>query len=509
MKRLFFCTILSLSVSAIFAQGVFDAMRYVETPINGTARYMSMAGAFGALGGDASAISDNPAGLGIYRNSEFALSAKALIPVTQGTWASTREIEDFNFCLNNASFVLSFLNSEKEKGLIASNISFGYNRLKHFTRSFSLAGETSLNSMTDYMAEFTNGLSEAELKLTDDYEPFDNVNVPWISVLAYESGLIKPGDGTQWSSLLNNNEKSTPYYQAQESGYLDEFAFSYAANISDLVYLGASFTMQSLEYSLISNYKETFQGGGDFTLKNYFATSGFGWNFKFGAIVRPTDFLRLGVSIHTPTYFKMRDNFGGKSTYNTTLLGSTETPDGQSTYRFTSPLKFQASAAFIIAKSGIVSLDYMLTDYRGTTSLKASSSDIYLDSEPFALDNEYIKNFAQITHTIKLGGEYRINSAFSVRAGAAYVTPSMSAQSVKYMALINTIRTDLEYMIDRGSIYGTAGFGYRSTVGFGIDLAYAYRQKLDLFMPYQSETLLAATIKTHYHNILLSLSYKF
>ncbi len=113
-------------------------MRYAETPINGTARYMGMAGAFGALGGEAGAISDNPAGLGIYRNSEFAVTAKALIPVTQGSWQTTRQQDDFNFCLNNVSFVLSFLNSEKEKGVLASNFGFGYNRLKHFTRSFSL-----------------------------------------------------------------------------------------------------------------------------------------------------------------------------------------------------------------------------------------------------------------------------------------------------------------------------------------------------------------------------------
>lgn len=32
--------------------------------------------------------------------------------------------------------------------------------------------------MTDYMAGFTNGLSEDDLKLTEEYEPFDNENVP-------------------------------------------------------------------------------------------------------------------------------------------------------------------------------------------------------------------------------------------------------------------------------------------------------------------------------------------
>ena len=70
MKRYIFslaCVVLGATVSA---QGIFDALRYADNSINGTARYMSMAGAFGALGGDASSIVDNPAGLGIYRSSE-------------------------------------------------------------------------------------------------------------------------------------------------------------------------------------------------------------------------------------------------------------------------------------------------------------------------------------------------------------------------------------------------------------------------------------------------------
>ena len=67
MKRysLFLATL--VAAVSLQAQGVFDVMRYTGTDIMGTARYMSMAGAFGALGGDVSAVIDNPAGLGIYR----------------------------------------------------------------------------------------------------------------------------------------------------------------------------------------------------------------------------------------------------------------------------------------------------------------------------------------------------------------------------------------------------------------------------------------------------------
>ncbi|MCT9925374.1 hypothetical protein N7272_14545, partial [Enterococcus faecalis] len=59
-------------VPSVYAQGEADAIRYSRTELGGSARFRSMAGAFGALGGDFSAIGQNPAGLGIFRSSEVS-----------------------------------------------------------------------------------------------------------------------------------------------------------------------------------------------------------------------------------------------------------------------------------------------------------------------------------------------------------------------------------------------------------------------------------------------------
>lgn len=59
-EKIFFATILMLlSFSAAKAQSIFDISGLNTPRLNGTARYMGMAGSFGALGGDASAILDN------------------------------------------------------------------------------------------------------------------------------------------------------------------------------------------------------------------------------------------------------------------------------------------------------------------------------------------------------------------------------------------------------------------------------------------------------------------
>ena len=41
--------------------------RLSEREVSGTARYVGMGGAMTAVGGDPSAVRDNPAGLGVYR----------------------------------------------------------------------------------------------------------------------------------------------------------------------------------------------------------------------------------------------------------------------------------------------------------------------------------------------------------------------------------------------------------------------------------------------------------
>ena len=71
MKRIYVAALLSLSAATLWAQQEMDAYRYSPMDLNGTARSIGMGGAFGALGGDMSAMSHNPAGIAVYRSSEL------------------------------------------------------------------------------------------------------------------------------------------------------------------------------------------------------------------------------------------------------------------------------------------------------------------------------------------------------------------------------------------------------------------------------------------------------
>ena len=71
MKRIgIIMSVLALCGGTAFSQSQLDAFKYSQTELNGTARYLGMGGAFGALGGDISAMNTNPAGLAIYKSSE-------------------------------------------------------------------------------------------------------------------------------------------------------------------------------------------------------------------------------------------------------------------------------------------------------------------------------------------------------------------------------------------------------------------------------------------------------
>ncbi|MDR3297592.1 MAG: hypothetical protein LBS94_05095, partial [Prevotellaceae bacterium] len=75
MKKYVFALAAAALLSlAGYAQDEVEGLRFSRTLHQGTARFSSMGGAFAALGGDLTTMSFNPAGLGVYRASEFAFT---------------------------------------------------------------------------------------------------------------------------------------------------------------------------------------------------------------------------------------------------------------------------------------------------------------------------------------------------------------------------------------------------------------------------------------------------
>ena len=79
MKKLIITLIACLGLTALSqAQYVDQALRFSQQNFGSTARSKAMGGAFGALGGDFSSLSINPAGIAIYQRSEMTTTVNLM-----------------------------------------------------------------------------------------------------------------------------------------------------------------------------------------------------------------------------------------------------------------------------------------------------------------------------------------------------------------------------------------------------------------------------------------------
>lgn len=503
----------------MIAQSELDALKYVQTDINGTARYMGMAGAFGALGGDASAIKDNPAGLGVYRTSELTGTMNVTMQNSKSNWNGTVSSADdpYKTGFNNVSLVLALPTLRSESGttgLLSSNWSFGYNRLKNMNRTVSAQNVGSASSITDFMGYYTGNIQRSDLTYIDGtYEPYNNESVPWLSVLAFEGGLLKEsvntdGSTNHWESFLNPGEKADQTYNMVERGYIDEYSLGWSGNFSNVLFLGTTLNFQKINYSLSSAYGEDFQNGGYMNLKNLITSDGSGFNLNIGGIYRVDDFLRLGLAVHTPTIYAMNDHYEATLNYdNGTTVGTSGTPtDGYNNFEIQGPLQFNLSGAYILGKKGLISAEYDYSNYTGTRLMNKDG-----DTQAYSLENQRMGTNLNDGNTLKIGGEYKVNDNFSLRAGYAISTASTSSTATKEMYEYST-RTDTEYFLNNSTNYLTAGFGYREASWF-VDCAYVHKTLDESYMPYDSSHLgiaeNAASVITRTNNVLITLGFKF
>ncbi len=496
MKRfVFLLAALSALSAQSYAQGEMDALKVAQGDIMGTARYMAMGGAFTALGGDASAIINNPAGLGVYRSTEISFTPNIYYSRTNSESATNTFNDNYwNFNFNNFAFIGSF-RTGRDKGLISSNFSLSYNRLKDYHNNTFARIEGSSSSVSDYMALVANqnNIRLGDLNMGFDYA-FDGT-YPFIVDLGWQTGLINPypsndwdPDNTQYQSFLNSGETCTKQIDITESGSLDEWNFSYAGNINNIVYFGGSIGLQSFNYRMKTSYDEYYNNGEYFHLYNNLHTTGIGLNMKVGAIVRPADFLRLGVAFHTPTYYAMTDNYDADaSSYVGDYSSDFSMPWGTAYYNMYTPYKVMGGIGFIIGQKAIVSADYEMNDY---SYLKYGEEMFYYGNDynnQYSGVNDDIKSDFQIVHKVRVGAEFRVTDMFSVRAGYAFSTPPVKSSVEKDDLVIYTAGTTTNYSIPKTNNYFSAGIGLKKN-RFFFDVAYMLNLKTDnLYMHPMSE----------------------
>lgn len=525
------------------AQSAIDPYNLSQSDLRGTARFMSMAGAFGALGGDLSTMTQNPAGVGVYRSSEIGItldinmtSTAANAGAGETTWNKTHA-----YC-NNVGYIGSIHLDSETMPVFSWGVS--YNRAASLDRAYRGNVGQLNTSMSNYVANFSNGYSTDVLGERENYNPFDNPDADWMSIMAYNSYLITPSgvNGTYNGLWVPGTTRGNSQFSTRERGYVDEYSINFAGNIMNTVYWGVAFGISDISLTQDSYYDEELDdadvydnkqdyivpGNAYYGLRNYSNTSGNGFNMKFGLIVKPINELRLGFAIHTPTWYNLSTHYASTIDYSYGWKfdpqgNPTESNEGQYysdddyyDWRMKSPWKLIASAAGVIDGRFIISADY---EYKAFDNMTVSVPGYYGDYESDTYTNEDIKAYYKPTNTLRLGAEYRVTPQLSIRAG--YSTSSTSVDKSYNHGYpdhyVSTAGTNPAYTFNKGTDYITLGLGYRSG-GFYVDAAYVYKKTSSTWHGFSSFNENGngnwvngpiANLDTKNNNIVLSIGYKF
>lgn len=462
-----------------YGQYVDQALIFSQHNYGSTARSKGMGNAFGAVGGDFSSLSINPAGIGVYLRSEVSATLNILgINNTEATYqGQITDDRNNSFNFRNFGYVLATPVQNGGSGLVSFNFGIGFNKLNNFNQTLSAGKNGSPHSRMDAFAENTNGIHSSDL--FDENYPYDN-GTPWESKLSWENYLIdvsnpdQTGAGDQYQSILFQNELVNQSLTVNKEGFLNEYVASFGANFNHQVYLGATIGMQDLYYNESASYAEN----GEFGSFDYYSTArtrGFGYNLKLGVIYRPVPMLRLGAAIHTPTFFDLKEEFSSVMSSDLQNVSTdadgthkAESPLGDYGYRLDTPTRAIGSLAYQFGKKGMISFDYEYVDY---SKIKMRNGR---DGYNFSYENTDIKTIYQPVTNLRVGGEFKPDEAISLRAGYElfgnpYKTSIAGIAQPNQNWSYNTINAGVGYRIDNVS------FDISYTLGTRTDYNYIYQ----------------------------------
>ncbi len=549
MKKTLMAALVATFPAWLSAQTAVDALSITQSDLRGTARFMSMGGAFTALGGDISTLTQNPAGIGIYRSSEVSLTADLQFN------SSKSEADGFSNTVNKTKFSfndIGYIGSTRLGNDILPflNWGFSYSRVASLNRNYR--GPLTNNLQTSYtnlVADYTTAdkIPGKDMAESNSFNPFQQTYAPWSSILFYNAYGINPvSPGADSYTGLYNYDATTPgtaYYQIDEKGYIDEYSINIGGNFVNMVYWGLGLGITDLDFRQTAYYEETgfenanvpdtsadsyTSGSASWGLTNWKHIWGSGVNFKIGVIFKPINEFRIGLAVHTPTKYYLNTESQATVGYD---YDSPSYPEGErysNTYtsdfdgykwNLVSPWRFMVGAAGVIGGRAIISADY---EYRAYGDMKVQDSDSY-EYNDITGD---VKTYYQGASTVRVGAEYRITPSFSVRAGYSYenspvkkeiLDPTGSQANYIYTSGPDDTETQPAYTFNRSNQYITLGLGYRYKA-FAADLAYvnhARKSDYHAFTDYNENStgILVqapmAKITDNNNSVVLTLSYKF
>lgn len=540
---------MALAFTAVQAQDTYTNDRLTNTSdIHGTARYVGMGGAMGALGADISVISNNPAGIGLFRRNDLSIGMGAVVQDAPAVEGENRA----HYTFDQLGFVASFGRNS------GNQINFALNLQKKidFRRSMiaengNLGGLSQAAQLAGLMADFYDNYSD---------------NVGSLVNQAYGAGLydVFAGNGEQLQYKANENS----FYRTS-SGNLFGLDLNLSGGVQNRFFWGLTFGIDFLNYNSDFSYLEMRDGyfGGqylpdfgvqDYTIEGTHNVSGNGFNVKVGTIFRPVEDspLRIGFAVETPTWYTLRqeDNWftiwskwqnngwnadAQPASYDYTYIDQQGNYQGYNSpdasyleFNLHSPWKLRASIGSTVE-------DYLAWDIEYEYSLNNNAKMGYpryesngWEDQSVGMDsdkgmNALTKSVMNGVHNFRAGVEFKPVEAFAVRAGYNFYSKPMK-DDARYDQTIDSYYMNYvlgtDYMNLKATNIFTLGMGYRYK-NFYADVAYKYRHQKGDFYAFddyyqtalQPETQFITTgdclhptsVNLDRHNVTFTLGYKF
>lgn len=513
------------------AQTQYDAARLMGSELNGTARFVGMGGAMGALGGDISVIGTNPAAMGIFRSNDISVTFGFNNTSAKSTFNGTTLKDDrTRMSFDQVGFVYSN-KIGNNTALRYVNFGFNYHKSKNLNQLFAAGGNLEGLSQTWQMANMVGnampngvGTGVAADEIFNAKNPYtDNkyIDYPYLGLMGVRTDLVAVSSSDD--KLMGwNGEQSK--YTSQEEGGINQYDFNLSFNIEDQVYLGLTLGAYDVKYKRSSYYTEDIfyrpegpnagEDVGAYGLTNWFETRGTGIDLKLGVVARPFEDspFRIGLAVHTPTWYDLTDYHASElivdytsPSFEKPVSWTEYTPDyvGADTerqYKLVTPWKFNVSMGTTL--EGIVALgaEYEYMDY-SSAKLK------YEDGSNMDFQNEGISSDLKKVHALRVGMEARVTPAFSMRAGYNFRSAAFKDSAYK-MLNPNDTRTDTEYHNTQAVNTATFGLGYRGSVIYA-DLAYKYDMYKSDFYAFDDVDLKATKVDHNRHQLLFTLGARF
>lgn len=523
-------TILALACTAglgLQAQNVYEIERHSTNDLNGTARFVGMGGAMNALGADLSTMTGNPAAIGMYRSSDFALTASVQAQKGAEKFGDQNKVRG---SFDQAGLVYAF--KTYNESLRYFCFGFNYQKMHNLKQFIGSDGWLQLDNDATMLGQLGSQLYGAAVGFKDDGKWRDYNSV--VSNGAYSAGFLdfkKDADGKITDVLVPAKTESYNYRRANW-GHVNSYNINLSFNVRDRFYFGLTTSIYDVYSRSLLYHQEILQSTPNYSygLEEETRLYGTGFDMKFGMIVRPVEEspFRFGLAFHTPRILSLTQQkwaqYDSKSPIYTDSPKFDLLSTGAYDYNIRTPWRLQLSAATTVSNWLALDAEYELAMYNKTAikypyydrfdrpSWVDGNKDLFIDDE--------VDYCLRPQHTLRIGMEGRFAEQFYGRIGYNFVSSPFKKDAYLNLA---PAQTSEDYTTVPNSTYEATSTDYinlgntnRLSLGLGwhgktayADVAYVCQNQSAEAHAFHDDNLTPIKKDIVRHSVLFTFGVKF